>query len=451
VSTRIVGTLVAALVAAGGLLWPGGPVSPDAALARDPAGPELFSDCFWTGPRGRDFTGGAHVANNYPDADATYWFAKFTLPEGARLELAGRYPHARYMSLSSYVGRTPVGSVHDSQIDPDPGSTNPFASGARRDGRRRAYSMSVVAAAAPADPAARQPNTFYAGPSPTVALVYRVYVNDDGTDVAGDAPLPSITLVGADGSRTSGGAACAAVNTPDHDLQTTPPITLAQWNALIHTPGLDPAVAPSTRTPFFQRFFNATFNFLGDFRPETRTTLTPPDNGGAYSNADTRYLYAAVNRRFGPLLVIKGKLPTVPETADGERTMGRGQLRYWSICTNGTPVAGRAFDCASDQQLPLRGDRRYTIVVSRPADRPRNALRRCGVQWLDWGTQRESPDDPGYGLLIVRNMLPSPGFAQAAQRITTLGTERTVMGAYFPRPSYGTKAGFQATGCPRRP
>jgi hypothetical protein len=420
-----------------------------ATQARDPAGPELFSNCFWTGPRGRDFTGGAHLANNFPDADATYWFAKFTLAPGARLRLTGRFPHARYMSLSSSAGREPAGSVHDSEIVPDPGSVNPFRAGARRDGRRRAYTMTIVGAPAPADPAARAANTFYAGADPTVALVYRVYVSDRGTDVAGGVPLPSVAVLGADGSRLSGAAACAAVNTPDHDLQTTPPATLAQWNALIHTPGLDPAVAPATRRPFFERFFNAAYNFVGDFRPASRTTPAPSDDGGAYSNADTRYVYAALSRRFGPVVVVRGKLPTVPATRNGERTMGRGEMRYWSICTNATPVSGRAVDCASDDQLPLRGDRRYTIVVSRRADRPRTATRRCGVQWLDWGAQRESPDDPDYGLLIVRNMLPSPGFAHAAQRITAFGSERRVMGAYYPRPSYTTRARFRAPGCGR--
>jgi hypothetical protein len=418
----------------------------DGARAADPAGPELFANCFWTGPRGRDFHGGAHAANNYPDADATYWFARIALPAGSHLEITGQFPHARYMSLSSYASKEPSASVHDADIAPDPGSTNPFLPGARRDAPNRSYTMSVVAAAPPPDPA---PNTYYAGEVSTTSLVYRVYTNDRGTDVAGGVPLPAVTLVGADGSRASGDAACAAVNTPDHDLQTTPPSTLEAWEDLIHTPGLDPAVAPARRRPFFERFFNGTYNFVGDFRPETRAGVTPTDGGGAFSNADTRYVYAAINRRFGPVLVVRGKLPTFPATYAGERTMGTGQLRYWSICTNDTPVTGRAVDCASDYQLPLRRDRRYTIVVSRPTDRPRNATERCGVKWLDWGAQTAVPEQPGYGLIIIRNMLAAPGFGRAAQAVTQLGTERQVMGPYYPTPTYTTKARFQALGCAR--
>ena len=449
--SRLAGTAVAGLLAAAALL--AGAAAPGAgagaAQAREPAGAELFSDCFWTGPRGRDFTGGAHLANNFPDADATYWFAKITLAAGGAPAAHGPLPPCP-LHVAELLRRPRAGRLGPRQPDrPRPRVGQPLPAG--RPPRRPAAGVhdEVVGAPAPADPAARAANTFYAGTDPTVALVYRVYVNDRGADVAGDAPLPAVTLLGADGSRLAGAAACAAVNTPDHDLQTTPPATLAQWNALIHTPGLDPAVAPATRAPFFERFFNATYNFVGDFLPGTRTTPTPPANGGAFSNADTSYVYAAVNRRFGPVLVVRGKLPTVPATRDGARTMGRGELRYWSICTNATPVSGLAVDCATDERLPLRGDRRYTIVVSRRADRPRTATRHCGVQWLDWGAQRESPDDPDYGLVIVRNMLPSPGFARAAQRVTTFGTERRVMGAYYPRPAYTTKARFRAPGCRR--
>jgi hypothetical protein len=334
--------------------------------------------------------------------------------------------------------------VHDTGIAPDPGSTNPFLPGARRDARNRAYTMTLIAAPPPPDPA---PNTYYTGTDSTTSLVYRVYANDRGTDVAGDEPLPAVALVGADGSRLEGDAACAAINTPDHDVQTTPPTTLEQWEDLIHTPGLDPAVAPAKRHPFFERFFNGAYNFVGDFRPEARAGMTPTDSGGAFSNADTRYVYAAINRRFGPVLVVRGKLPTFPATTDGERRMGAGQLRYWSLCTNETPVTGRAVDCVSDYQVALRRGRRYTIAISRPGDRPRNARARCGVTWLDWGAQTAVPEQPGYGLVIVRNMLAAPGFRQAAQNVKELGTERQVMGAYYPSPSYTTKRRFEARGC----
>ncbi len=419
-------------------------VVPAPAAARDPAGTELFTNCFWAGPRGRDFRGGARQANNYPDAEATYWFAIFQLPAGARLQLRGRYPRARYMSLASYTSPLTGGSVHDTQIAPDRGSTNPFEPGARRTVTKRSWTMTVLRGNRPAHPPR---NTFYLGDTPGSAIVYRVYRNDAGTDVAGDAGLPAVTLKSADGSRVSGAAACRALNAPQSNQQVPPPMTLDQWSTLIHTPGLDPRVAPATRRPFFERFFNFAYSFVGDFRPVSRTA-PPTDTGGGYSNADTRYLYANLSRRFGKVVVIHGKLPTFADTYPRAKRMSSGeQLRYWSICTNSTPVAGLGFHCATDDELPLRGNRRYTIVISRPRDRPRNATARCGVRWLDYGRQTESPDDPDYGLVIIRNILASPRFKRAAQRITRAGDERKVMGAYYPSPSYTSRSRFERLGC----
>jgi hypothetical protein len=95
-----------------------------------------------------------------------------------------------------------------------------------------------------------------------------------------------------------------------------------------------------------------------------------------------------------------------------------------------------------------RAGRRYTILVGREGDRPANADRRCGVRWLRWGHQHAAPADPGYGLVIVRNMLAAPGFQHAAQRVTTFGTEDRVMGPYLPQARYTTRRSFAAHGCP---
>ena len=75
---------------------------------------------------------------NFPEESATYWMSRFSLPEGSRLVLRGRYPHARYISLNSYSEAVPTDALSDIVIRPDRGSTNPFLPGHRRDLRRRA-------------------------------------------------------------------------------------------------------------------------------------------------------------------------------------------------------------------------------------------------------------------------------------------------------------------------
>jgi len=53
------------------------------------------------------------------------------------------------------------------------------------------------------------------------------------------------------------------------------------------------------------------------------------------------------------------------------------------------------------------------------------------------------------GVLYARFMFPDPAWAQAPQKVTTPGTERAVMGPYFPRSRYTTTARFERRGCRR--
>jgi hypothetical protein len=62
--------------------------------------------------------------------------------------------------------------------------------------------------------------------------------------------------------------------------------------------------------------------------------------------------------------------------------MGSGELRYWSFCSNQGFANTRVNDCVHDENVPVGPDGYYAIVVSRAADRPRNAIAQCGIAWL---------------------------------------------------------------------
>ena len=145
--------------------------------------------------------------------------------------------------------------------------------------------------------------------------------------------------------------------------------------------------------------------------------------------------------------MIEGRLPRTPQTYRGLEVMRRGQMRFWSLCTGESRVTTFTPDCLADRQVLRRSGRNFTIVVSKPADRPANANRRCGAAWMDWGERGDGAGDPGYGLLILRNMLVSPNFAHAIQRVDQAGTEAEVMGPYFPRTGYTTVEEFESRGC----
>lgn len=435
---------VAALAAAAGLVVP---ASAGAATARP-------SSCFWEGPistkvkatngfDGKDF--------NFPEAAATYWFARFHLPAGAHLEIRGRYAHARYESLNAYNSAgEPIDALRDTLTQPDPGATNPFVAGHDRTGAKRGYAVSVVGADVPAG-GARAANTVYAGAAAgtEAQLVYRVYLPDDASDPTGGGGLPDVSVVGADGQALTGAAACAAVNQPDRTIPvvTTP---LPLWQATRKTAGC-PATFPALSTVRWERFFSladAVGTLAADCRNAPAPTPSPADVGGYYSNGDIRYLFTYADRKYGPVLVLKGRMPRVATTSAKVRTMPSGQLRYWSVCSYESRVTTRYGDCLADRDIPVRGAKRsYTIVVSRAADRPRNATARCGVAWLAWPARGDGAGDRDLAQLVIRNMLPAPGFTQAAQSVTTHGTEKAKLGPYLPASAYTTKKRFQAGGC----
>ncbi len=63
--------------------------------------------------------------------------------------------------------------------------------------------------------------------------------------------------------------------------------------------------------------------------------------------------------------------------------MGEAQTRYWSLCQNESPVTNRVSDCLYDEQVPVRADGSFVIVISLAQDRPSNATDSCGGGWMD--------------------------------------------------------------------
>ena len=417
-----------------------------------------ISTCFWEGPismKRRATNGFDGHYFNYPEESATYWLARFEVPAGAKLYLRGRYAHARYHSLNSYSEGAPTDALSDFEIRPLPGSTNPFLVGNRRDLPNRSYRVVVLDRPSPPAGERRKPNTLYAQPEgeAPIELLYRTYEPDRGRDLTGGVGLPRPILTLADGARRRGAALCRAINDPDREIPvlTTPE---EQWFVAEHAPGCDPDTAPAVDPPHWKRFFNLNYARVGfalgcsDAAQATHEAMPPGRDGGAfYSNQDIRYLYTSLSRGFGPVLVIRARMPTHPSTYRHQRRMGTGQVRFWSLCATESPLTVRTEDCLADRQVPLGPRRRYTIVVSKPPDRPDNARRACGVAWLRWPLRGDGDDSPDYANLIIRNMLAASGFEHAIQNIRDPGTEEEVMGPYFPRSTYTSTAAFEARGC----
>jgi hypothetical protein len=172
---------------------------------------------------------------------------------------------------------------------------------------------------------------------------------------------------------------------------------------------------------------------------------SPTSGGGGFlSNQDNRYIYASISQQLGNVVALHATLPATPSTAGGTATMGGGDMRYWSLCSNdGNTLA--VFDCLYDEQVARDAQDRGVILVSKAADRPANATAMCGVSWLNWGRSDT-------GVLIWRNMLPRPEdqFPYAVQYVPGPPGqhEAEVMARYYPYGTHMQKATFEALGCP---
>ena len=406
--------------------------------------------CFWfRGPHNAD----PYINVAYPDQGAFYWSAVVTIPQGATLRLKGQFPHARYMSFVSYraTGQA-VESLADTAIAADPGSANPFIAGSNRAAAKRNYTVTV----------ALRPDSKEAGDGKVtggdgtntlraplvetgkgaVSILYRIYANDLAQPVTGGVPLPTAELTMADGSVLKGEAACAALNSrqPWTADVTSLGVPVPMYQTAKNQPG-KPATWPAQ--PGVEWHVQhprpaALSVFTGNHEGQTGR-----GGGEFYPNPDNRYARGYVSTKFGPVLVLRGRMPTTPRTIHGDKSMGTGQLRYWSLCSNVVMINSRVENCLFDEQVPIDSARNYIIVASKEKDRPRNARVECGVAWLKLPDDGDSVGDPDFSLLVIRNMLAAADFPEALQNALD-DKDLTKLGPYLPGGQYMFRNTFES-------
>jgi len=432
-------------------------------------------DCFWGGPKGLEYgllpdAQPIQQPALYPDEGSTYFVGQPKLPPGASLTIRGDYPHERYFSftVATQLGGGTLGGgdfLRDEQIQPDPGSVNPFVQTNSRDASPRSYTLQIVQGSPPAQ---RPPNTIYTlsnDPEAPIHLAMRNYIADVGYDGTGNAELqqvdryglPQVTLNLPDGTQLTGEAMCQAVRaSKDAEAKGYP---LKVWEGLVAKSG-NPSPTPAKPTPVFELFWNADYSITGQFEPNPvqREREHPANNDGGFANnPDTRYLMASFSLKFGPVYVIQGKMPAYPSTKHREKTWTPGtQVRYWSACTGAAPPSGAGWDCVYDEQVPLDENGGYTLVVSKPEDRPRNAKEECGVKWIDFGKgEGEYPGARSWvNFVYMRFMDANPDWTESPANVPPPSAtnpypqDAYIMKEYFPVAHYETKVQYESHGCP---
>jgi hypothetical protein len=409
--------------------------------------------------------------NLWPDMQSTYFIGRLAMPAGSSLTLDYTYPRARYFQFALYEAEhgtfvSTGESLGGKEIEPDPGSTNPFRVGADRLAERRDFTLRILAEDAPAQ---RAPNTLYVGrDGGELMFVNRTYLSDQGSDGAGWGPasspfggrgLPAYTGTLADGTKLPAEEVVKRFARPMEGA-TKQPVTAEQWEMLVHArdndPTLDPATAPGRKDPRWEKYWNIRYSIVGAFKtPEERAKIpyeSAIDGGG---DPDTQYMLVHLSRRFGPVYVMRGRMPAFPDTYAGAggrglEVMPEAQTQYWSLVSCEAAPSGQIVDGLTDMQVPLDKDRNYTIVYSRKEDRPANATAEHGVAWIEWSPRGEGINGPknraDFGMLMLRIMATDPSWKERPDNVTKPGTEAAVMGPYLPRGEYTDKAAFEASG-----
>lgn len=349
-----------------------------------------------------------------PDSAASYWAQPIAADPDAQVTVSGRYPDARFASLSVY---TPSGSAFSSngvgntltdyQIAPDLGSANPWRQHAAPGGR---FTVSIRSHVSP-----HQRNTLPLPPGTTAQapgyLLYRIYAPAGG-DFA-RVPLP--TLIVRQGHTTRTLLPCREHNGPVPTPVPTPTATAGSTST--------PAPSPPE---------------LEFYKPGAALT-----NAG-FPNGDTEYALAHLVRPAdSDVVVVTAKAPVAaPGEHPSSWPAADEDMRYWSMCViEGTPqlptVAnllpnGRDdYGCREDDntQRDAAGD--YTYVIG--AESQRAAIESIpGVTFLPFATDQTSPRY----LLLLRNMLLGPQFTDAVHEATPANdpaAAAAAMGPYYPR------------------
>lgn len=411
--------------------------------------------------------------NLWPDWQSTYFIGRLALPAGASLALDYTFPHSRYFQFALYksengtfvsIGEALAGPA----IEPNPGSTNPYRVGAERLAEKRDFTINVIAEDAPENLEDRKTNGLYVGKDGgELMFVNRIYLSDQGSDGAGwgsaSTPssgrgLPTYTGTLADGTKLDSEEVITQFGRPMDAPKA--PVTPDQWEKLLsgkdNDPALKPETTPARENPKWEKYWNINYSILGAFKTPEEQAKIPfagaIDGGG---DPSTQYFLTLLNRKFGPVYVMRGKMPKFPNTYAGSTGKGLeimpdAQTQYWSLVSCEAMPSGQIVDGLTDMQIPLDEDGNYTIVYSTKEDRPKNATVENGVAWIEWSPRGEGIASPknrtDFGMLMLRIMACNPDWEQSPEKVTKPGMEEQVMGPYLPKGKYTTKETFEAKG-----
>jgi hypothetical protein len=313
---------------------------------------------------------------NLPDISGANYFANdfvvnrvglsigdaFAVEPDGWVEFHGQYPRSRYFAYHpNDFDLNNLPTLRDIDLDPDPGSVNPFREPAAA-GSKNYYTARLKFSEPPA-PDDAEINTRYVGlkkdgrsSNRYLFNMLRLYASDlgDGPN-SGGVPLPAVTIYDADGEISEHYEECD-LYAPDRERLRTD----------LKFPQLPIADHRARATPKWS----------------TSSNFEAPSD--TLANADVQYLSTVYSRRFGDIFLVRGKHLSAPDTRSGTPVSSADyDVRLYTLC-NYNIWAGNAINCLLDTELNVDERGYYTLVIADERHRPSN-LEQQSATWMDWG------------------------------------------------------------------
>lgn len=321
----------------------------------------------------------------FPDKCSCYKVLTFKPNTGDfdMMKLSGEFPHARYFSYTIYDSNegTDLAAFFDQEIQPDPGSINPFKVGADRNAENRSYTLWLVKDGVP--PPDEANSMIIPSDVEILVLGMRVYRPDGGADALGNVSLPRVEFL-------------------KEDL----------------TPGIRPEVGLD-RSGILNKISMFLFNKelieswgIGRYFTGGEIAFYRVSDEGLFPNAHNEYIIAILTQfYFNKVAVVTFTPPTFEDSYDGEEFKGGKDVRYWSICTGGLGMTATP-DCLCDDEIKLNSDGTVTICIA-----PwfmKKIVENAGFNYMRWGMTYRP-------LLIYRQMLANESFDGSIHNVPKIG------------------------------
>jgi len=335
----------------------------------------------------------------YPDQNAVYFRYGWENNMEQGIVIKGKIPEARYFSFNLYndYTKSSIAALADHEIVPDEGDSS-------------SYTIYIM----PQGKAGKFQNLIILPDSVRIASVFlRYYLARE--NIYANKPLPAINIIDNGILKLSQPsipppAMSAGDMAKLKNLVTANPqmITGKERKLLASASATmkekEPIISKVMTMPIFKHFTDP--GSIGAFNY---------NSSGNYPNKDNHYIVMPVVRKKDDVLVVRFKSPTYTvQLGDISKN-----VRYFSL-SQGNEYTNTSITM-HDEQLQVSNDGFIYVVVAKDTKEARSKAKEMGVNFMPWLYKDKI-------VLILRHMLPSPGFKQSTREVPVFDNRKPAKG-----------------------